>query len=79
MPPELTREPNLAKVVAENAKSITHETGSLPSGTGTRKKLQLDTPQSEAMEDIVENLQKINGTVNKKAVIDDGKVEKADG
>ncbi|WMV36945.1 hypothetical protein MTR67_030330 [Solanum verrucosum] len=58
--------------------TIGSSTGSLSNGTGTRRKLQLNIPNSEAMKDIVENLQQINGTVDKEAVTDDGKVKKAD-
>ncbi|KAH0746381.1 hypothetical protein KY285_008038 [Solanum tuberosum] len=76
--PELTPELDLANELAKNAKAITPETGSLSNGTGTRRKLQLNTPYNEAIEDVMENLQQINGTIAKEAVKDDGKDEKAD-
>ncbi|KAG5609732.1 hypothetical protein H5410_021013 [Solanum commersonii] len=73
---DMTLEPDPSKDPAKNDKVITPETGSHSNGTETRRKIQLNTPHSEVTEEVVENLQQINGTVAKEVVKDTGKDEK---
>ncbi|KAH0757873.1 hypothetical protein KY290_021366 [Solanum tuberosum] len=75
---DMTPEPDPAKDPAKNDKVITPETGYHSNGTETRRKIQLNTLHSEVTEEVVENLQQINGTVAKEVVKDTGKDEKTD-
>jgi len=75
---DMTPEPDPAKDPAKNDKVITPETGYHSNGTETRRKIQLNTLHSEVTEEVMENLQQINGTVVKEVVKDTGKDEKTD-